>query len=249
MNKGDLDSQFNYVGGTFIPVNGTKESLKLGDISASDDFIFSTVQFWTNGGANKRVTVNEFVDVKANYVYWPADCGQVGEVAGWYLEDDTNAKYPQNDVSIPFGSAFIVARDGAETSATVNFAGEVSSSSSAIGDFSTQFNYVGTGCPRSVRLGELIASDDFIFSTIQFWTNAGANKRVSVNEFENVKANYVYWPADCGQVGGVAGWYLEDDTNAKYPQNDVIIPAGGGFVVARDGAETNVKISIPAAIP
>ena len=120
MNKGGLDADFNYVGASFVPVNGDKANMSLGDLTASDDFIFSTIQFWTNGGANKRVTVNEFVNVKANYVYWPADCGQEGEVAGWYLEDDTNAKYPQNEVEILAGGGFIVARDGTEPNVQIS---------------------------------------------------------------------------------------------------------------------------------
>ena len=239
---------FNYVGASFIPCGKDKAAITLGDLAASENFIKSCIQFWTDLGGNKRVTVGEFVNVKANYVYWPEDCGQVGEVAGWYLEDDQNGKYPQNDIAIPLGSAFIVSRYGSEADETVNFAGMVNDKAFSVGNFALNFNYVGAACPRKVKLGEIIASDDAIKSAIQFWTDLGGNKRVTVEEFVNVKANYVYWPEDCGQVGEVAGWYLEDDQDGKYPQNDVEIDPGHGFIFNRYGSEANVELSLPAAL-
>lgn len=248
MNKGGLDADFNYVGASFVPVNGDKANMTLGDITASDDFLFSTIQFWTNGGANKRVTVNEFVNVTANYVYWGDPSWTEANVAGWYLESDTSAKYPQNDVVIPFGTGFVVARYASEPDATVNFAGQVTESTTALGNFAADFNYVASGCPRAITLGELVASDDFLFSTVQFWTNGGANKRVTVNEFENVTANYVYWGDASWTAANVAGWYLESDTSAKYPQNDVEIAAGGAFIVARYASEPDVVITVPGAL-
>ena len=242
------DQEFNYAGASFIPCGKDKAAIKLGDITASDDFIKSAIQFWTAGGGNMRVTVEEFVNVKANYVYWPEDCGQIGEVAGWYLEADEDAKYPQNDVEIPLGKGFIVSHYQSEKNATVNSAGMVNDKSFPLNSFNAEFNYVGSGSPRIVTLGEIIASDDAIKSAIQFWTAGGGNKRVTVEEFENVKANYVYWPEDCGQIGEVAGWYLEADLDGKYPQNNVEIPAGGGFIFSRYQSEKNVELSLPAAL-
>ena len=194
------------------------------------------------------MTVNEFENVKANYVYWPEDCGQIGEVAGWYLEADLNGKYPQNDIKIPFGSGFIVSKYVTEKNETVNYCGLVNDKAFPVGLFSEDFNYVSSGAPRMITLGEIIASDDAIKSAIQLWTAGGGNKRVTVEEFENVKANYVYWPEDCGQIGEVAGWYLEADLNGKYPQNNVEIPAGGGFIFSRYVTEKNVELSLPAAL-
>jgi hypothetical protein len=123
MNKGGLDADFNYVGASFVPVNGDKAGMTLGDITASDDFLFSTIQFWTNGGANKRVTVNEFENVTANYVYWGDASWTAANVAGWYLESDTSAKYPQNDVEIAAGGAFIVSRYASEPDVVITIPG------------------------------------------------------------------------------------------------------------------------------
>lgn len=111
---------FAYVGASFVPVSGDKAAMTLADFSASDDFIFSTVQFWTSGGANQRVTVGKFANVMAKYVYWADASWTTAGVAGWYLEDDLNAEYPQNDVEIPAGGGFIINRYSSETAVSVS---------------------------------------------------------------------------------------------------------------------------------
>ena len=237
----------NYVGASFIPCGKTKKDIKLGDIKASDNFIKSTIQFWTAGGGNMKTNVEEFVNKPMNFCYWPEDCGQIGEVAGWYLEADEDAKYPMNDVAIPLGQGFVVNRYAGENAETITFAGEVNGNSFPLNGFATDFNYVGTGAPRMVKLGEIIASDDAIKSAIQFWTPGGGNMKTNVEEFVNKPMNFCYWPEDCGQIGEVAGWYLEADEDAKYPMNDVQIPAGGGFIFSRYPGE-DVILSMPAAL-
>lgn len=119
-NKGFEDEMFNYTGVSFTPVSGDKTKMTLGDIKANEDCIFSAIQFWTSGGANKKVTVNEFVNVSANYTYWSDPEWSEAGVVGWYLEDDTDGKYPQNDVVIKAGSGFIFGRDGTEPSAAIS---------------------------------------------------------------------------------------------------------------------------------
>lgn len=239
---------FNYTGMSFIPVSGDKAKMTLGEISANEDCSWSAIQFWTTGGANKRVTVEEFENVKANYTFWADPSWTVAGVAGWYLEADEKAKYPQNNVEIPFGTGFIFCRDGGEAGAQLIYAGQVTSEPTPVGSFASMFNYVSSCCPRDITLGEITANDDCSWSAIQFWTSGGANDRVTVEEFVNVKANYTYWSDPTWTVAGVAGWYLEADEKAKYPQNNIKIDAGKGFIFCRDGGEAGAAISLPAAL-
>lgn len=111
---------FNYTGVSFTPVSGDKANMKLGEITANDDCSWSAIQFWTSGGANKRVTVEEFVNVKANYTYWSDPTWTTAGVAGWYLEADEDAKYPQNNLKIDAGKGFILCRDGTEPEAAIS---------------------------------------------------------------------------------------------------------------------------------
>ena len=80
-NKGFENSGYNIAGATFLPVGKTADGLTLKDISASGDFVSSSIQFMTTGGANAKTTFNGNT-VTAKYVYWPAtDLPEDGEVA------------------------------------------------------------------------------------------------------------------------------------------------------------------------
>ena len=92
--------------------------LKIGDITPNEDFVNSSIQFMTPGGANAKVDFGG-KQVYAKYTYWTAD-DDPEEGAGWYLAADEDAEVNQNElVTIPAGGGFLVSRMGSEADATV----------------------------------------------------------------------------------------------------------------------------------
>ena len=109
--------KFNYVG------NCAPRDITLGEMTASDDFISSKVQFLTNGGANNKVTVDGLGTVVEEYYYWGDPSWTEAGEAGWYLVADQDAKFPMNSKVIAAGESFCVSRDGEEPDATVSMPG------------------------------------------------------------------------------------------------------------------------------
>jgi hypothetical protein len=98
-----------------------------------------------------------------------------------------------------------------------------------------------------LKIGDITPNDDFVNSTIQFMTPGGANAKVEFGG-KQVKAKYIYWRAGDDPEDG-AGWYLEADEDAEVNQNELVtIPAGGGFLVSRNGAEPDATVTIPSAL-
>ena len=91
--------------------------MTFGDIKPNEDFVNSSIQLLTSGGATATVTVPGLGTVKAVFSYWEEDDAMDG--AGWYLDADEDAEYNQNSRVIPAGSGFLVNRAGTETSATI----------------------------------------------------------------------------------------------------------------------------------
>ena len=92
--------------------------MTLGDIVPNDEFVNSSIQFMTAGGANAKTTFGGKT-VTAKYIYWTED-DEPEEGAGWYLDADGDAEVNQNDlVTIPAGAGFLVSRPAAEATATV----------------------------------------------------------------------------------------------------------------------------------
>ena len=116
-NKG-LNSGFNYVANTFVPVGTERSEMTLGDIKPNEDFVNSSIQFLTTGGATAKVNDPNLGEVYATYVYWTED-DQPEDGAGWYFFADDDAAYNQNGRAIAAGEAFCVDRSGSETGATV----------------------------------------------------------------------------------------------------------------------------------
>lgn len=92
--------------------------MTLGDITPNDEFVSSSIQFLTSGGATATVTDPNLGSVKATYIYWSAGDDPVGG-AGWYFAADDTAKYNQNSRVIAAGEAFCVDRDSGEPNATI----------------------------------------------------------------------------------------------------------------------------------
>lgn len=52
-----LNEKFNFVVNTFVPVGTDKEAMTFGDIKPNENFINSSIQLLTDGGATAKVTV------------------------------------------------------------------------------------------------------------------------------------------------------------------------------------------------
>ena len=240
-----LNSGFNYVANTFVPVGTERSEMTLGDITPNSEFISSSIQFLTPGGATASVTDPNLGKVKATYIYWTAEDEPVGG-AGWYFAADDDAAYNQNSRVVPFGDAYCVDRDGGEADAELTYAGEVQTTA-VTKSLVSGFNYVGNCCPMNLTLGDITPNEEFISSSIQFLTSGGATASVTDPNLGKVKATYIYWTAEDEPVGG-AGWYFAADDDAAYNQNSRPIAAGEAFCVDRDGGEADATISIPAAL-
>ena len=243
-NKG-FTSGYNYVANTFVPVGGERESMTLGDIKPNSEFIASTIQFLTSGGATAKVTVEGLGTVKAVYSYWTEADGP-SDGAGWYLDADENQEFNQNNRIVPFGDAYCVERDALETDAQLVYSGEVDTAP-VTKSFNSGYNYIGNCAPTNLTLGDITPNEEFIASTIQFLTSAGATAKVTVEGLGTVKAVYSYWTEADGPSDG-AGWYLDADENQEYNQNGRIIEAGSAFCVERDALETEATLTIPSAL-
>ena len=82
--------------------------MTFGDIKPNENFINSSIQLLTDGGATAKVTVEGLGTVWATFSYWDEDDASDG--AGWYLDADEDAEYNQNSRVIPFGDSYLVNR-------------------------------------------------------------------------------------------------------------------------------------------
>ena len=238
-NKG-FDAKFNYVANTFVPVGADKNEMTLGDIVPNDDFVDSSIQFLTPGGATATVSFGGKT-YKATYKYWRED-DEPEQGPGWYFASDTNGDYNQNDRVIPFGDAYCVDRSATETDAGFVFAGQVEGAVTK--EFTTaKFNYIGNCSPTQITLGDLTPNDDFVDSSIQFLTSGGATATVSFGG-KTYKATYKYWREDDEPEQG-PGWYFASDTNGDYNQNARIIAAGEAFCADISATELGASLTIP----
>ena len=101
-----------------LVANCSPVDITLGDITPNEDFLTSSIQFMTPGGANANTTFKG-KSVRATYTYWSAE-DDPEEGAGWYLDADGDGEINQNNlVVIPAGGGFLVNRKGSEPDATV----------------------------------------------------------------------------------------------------------------------------------
>ena len=101
-----------------MTVGGVAEEMTLGDVKPNEEFVNSSIQFLTSGGATAKVNDPNLGEVSATYVYWTEDDEPVGG-AGWYFYDDDDAAYNQNNRPIAAGEAFCVDRSTGEPDATI----------------------------------------------------------------------------------------------------------------------------------
>ena len=219
--------------------------MTLGDLVPNDEFVNSSIQFMTPGGANAKVTFGG-KQVKAMYTYWAAE-DDPEDGAGWYLDADGDGEVNQNDVALPMGTGFLVSRFASEADANLVYSGEVNTQPVTKEFASAGYNLVGNCCPTDLKLGDITPNEDFVNSSIQFMTPGGANAKVEFGG-KQVKAMYTYWAAEDDPEDG-PGWYLDADGDAEVNQNELVtIPAGSGFLVSRFASEPDATVTIPSAL-
>ena len=219
--------------------------MTLGDLVPNDEFVNSTIQFMTAGGANAKTTFKGKT-VTAKYIYWTAG-DDPEEGAGWYLDADGDGEINQNGVSLPMGTGFLVSRGASETDAQLVYSGEVNTEPVTPSLPNAGYNLVGNCCPTDLTLGDITPNESFINSTIQFMTPGGANAKTTFKG-KTVTAKYIYWRAGDDPEEG-PGWYLDADGDGEINQNDLVtIPAGGGFLVSRGASEATATVTLPSAL-
>jgi len=217
--------------------------MTFGDIVPNSEFVNSSIQLLTSGGATAKVTVEGLGTVKAIFSYWDEDDAMDG--AGWYLDADEDAEYNQNGRVIPFGDGYLVNRTSSETDAALVYSGEVETAP-VTKSLNENFNFLGNCSPTDITFGDITPNSVFVNSSIQLLTSGGATAKVTVPGLGEVKAVFSYWEEDDAMDG--AGWYLDADEDAEYNQNSRVIPAGAGFLVNRTSGETGATITIPSAL-
>ena len=244
-NKGFENAMYSMSAATFTPVGGDRDTMTLGNLTVNDDFVSSYISFLTTGGATAKVTFGD-KQVSANYCYWFAS-DDPGDGEGWYLVADDEATVNQNNVSIPFGTGYMVFRMGDEPDAALVYSGEVATTPVTKGFDRSMYSICGNCSPVDITIGDITVNEDFVSSYISFLTAGGATAKVTFGD-KQVSANYTYWTADDDPKAG-AGWYLVADDEATINQNDAVsLPAGQGFLVFRMGDEPDATITIPAAL-
>ena len=98
MTKEFTTANFNYIG------NCSPVQITLADVTPSDTFVNSSIQFLTSGGATAKVEFNGET-YYATYKYW-REGDEPEQGAGWYFASDINGDYNQNSRVIEAGEAF-----------------------------------------------------------------------------------------------------------------------------------------------
>ncbi len=243
-NAGFKNAQYNICAASMLPVGMQKANMKLKDLVPNENFIQSSIMFLTPGGATPRVDFKS-KKVPQKYVWWTED-DEPEDGAGWYLYDDDDAEINQGELPIPFGTGFLVYRNGAETEANLVYAGEVQQEPITLNFPNTQYNILGNCSPVDLSLADITPNEKFVQSSIMFLTPGGATPRVDFKS-KKVPQKYVWWTEDDEPEDG-AGWYLYDDDDAEINQGALPIKAGEGFLVYRNGAESEAELQIPSPI-
>ena len=242
-----MEPNFNWWCNTFVPVGKTATDLTLGDITPSEDFVYSTIDFLDDSGNTMVINDPDVGDgVAKSYTYWTETDAAAG-VAGWYLYEDYSAEYPRNDISLKLGEAYIAACYPGEDGASLTYDGEVYKDSMPY-DLTENFNWLGNCAPAQINLGDITVDETFVYSTIDFLDDSGNTMVFNDPDVgDGVAKSYTYW-TETDAAAGVAGWYLYEDYSAEYPRNSVAIPAGDAFIAACYPGEEGAVFTLPSAV-
>ncbi len=250
--------QLNWVCNTFKAVDGRLWTLA--DLIPSEDFSGSSLQFVTGTGATKKFILPNNDEVYGEFEYWredEIDDGDLPEGAtattGWYLWGDDGKLYLMSNTQIPEGGCYAVTNtDGDDT--TIGGAGQVDAEDTEFSLVFDALNWYGNCTPVDITLADLIPSDDFSGSSLQFVTGTGATKKFTLANNDEVYGEFEYWREDEIDAGdlpdgasAVTGWYLWGDDGKLYLMNNTPILAGEGFAITNtDSDETT--LTVPSAL-
>lgn len=205
------ETGFSLITPTFKNIGGTDNTLA----DLKGNFLsFESVQILDENAG----TSEEYFFMKAE------DSG--AEADGWFMDDFST---PADNIPVPMGSSLLFASQG---SASMTFAGEVSTEDVVVVSGANGFTMIGNATPAKVTLGQLRFTDIASFDSIQFMDNILSTE----NEYFFMKAEDSGAEAD--------GWFMDDFAT---PADDVEIEAGTGVLFnAANG--TSVTITIPAAL-
>ena len=257
-NNGLTDGDFNWVCHSFKSIDGRLWTLA--DLIPSDDFSYSSLQFLTGTGATKKFTLANGDQVEGLFEYWREDEIDAGDLpdgasaaTGWYLWGEDGKLYLMSNTQIPEGGCFAIdAQDGDE--ATLGGAGQVDAEDTDLPLTNGDLNWYGNCTPSPITLADLIVSDDFSASSLQFVNGGGATKKFTLPNGDEVEGLFEYWRQDEIDDGdlpdgasAVTGWYLWGEDGKLYLMSNTSIPAGAGFAIdAQDG--DSAYLTIPSAL-
>ena len=223
--------------------------MKLGDIVPSGTTIGGTIlSLLDDGGATAMVDdVTDLGEVYAEFYYLdPASAKVFNLTPGWYLSEDADFAYCQNDRVISLGRGYMVDNQDGEVSLT--FSGEVYDKAIPVA-LNDNFNFTGNATPTEAKLGDYLPVGTTIGGTIlALLDDGGATAMVDdVTDLGEVYAEFYFLDPDSAKVFNLTpGWYLSEDADFAYCQNDRIVPAGAGFMI--DNQDGEVSLSIPPAL-
>ena len=223
---------------TFLPMDATVSTTKLGDISVTED--------WDPTG-DFIATLQVSGDVDTGYTYLIKDYAEAlgGTVAGWYKSDevdggDVSESGVQDAVVLPYAQGFLAYNN---SGAKLRFAGEVVAGDTELATTLGGNAFSGNASPVDITLADLTVSED--------WDPTGdfiATLQVS----GDVDTGYTYLIKDYAEAlgGTVAGWYLSADVDGgdvseSGVQNDVVISAGQAFLIYQNSGAT---VNLPSAL-
>ena len=223
---------------TFLPMDKTVATTKLGDIKVTDDW---------DPGSDFIATLQSSGDLDTGYTYLIAEYAEAlgGTVAGWYLVDEVNdgdvsVSGLQDNVVLPYAQGFLAYNN---TGAKLLFAGEVVAGDTELATTLGNNAFSGNASPVDITLADLTVSDDW---------DPGSDFIATLQSSGDLDTGYTYLIAEYAEAlgGTVAGWYLVDEVNdgdvsVSGIQNDVVISAGQAFLIYQN---TGATISLPSAL-
>ena len=240
--------QFCSLVATFVPTGTDGSTMKLGDIKpANTTWDGSTLFFLNQYGGTDKFDHEAYGNVKKQFYYLNAEEADEFKCAeGWYHVSDEMSEYPMNDLTVPYGQAFMF--DAKDAGATLMFSGQVKNGA-RISTIHGQFNFTGNVTPVALTLGDFTCENTtWDGSTLFFLNQYGGTDKFDHEAYGNVKKQFYYLnTTEADDFDCDPGWYHVTDELSEYPMNSVInIPAGAGFMI--DAKDAGATLIVPAVL-
>ena len=251
-NRAVEKSGWNLICNTFLPVNGEKSAMKLGDFKPAgwDFWSGDTVQFLDAGGGTASF---EFEGEMLDALFTYATTAEGAPADGWYQYDKAynDMVYVSGDeMSLEYGEGAVYQTTSPET--TLVFSGTVADAPQTILSDKSGWNLIGNPTPVDINFAD-ITPDGWDFwsgDTIQFLDAGGGTESFSwtnpeTEEVESLPALFTY--ATTAEGAPADGWYQYDKA-----YNDMVyisisdagfadLKAGAGFVSQTVSDSTGIQ--------